>query len=123
MQSLVCSGCGTPIIEDTPAGLRRPCPRCGSLGRTENVSVAETIHVQEYLKTHTKHRDGGRKVVREVIEGDDYYRKTGKWNVMRRLIDRGKNWYEESFLDRDSGEIVHRNAEPLSKHRQKPREN
>jgi len=65
------------------------------------------VTTQVYLKTHSKHRDGGRMVVREVIEGDDYYRKTGQWTVMRRLIDRVNDWYEEIFRDRETGRVIH----------------
>ena len=74
-----------------------------------------------YIKTHAKHRDGGQKVVREVVEGDDYHRKTGKWNVMRRLIDRVNDWYEEIFQDRETGQIVHKTEERLTEHRHKPK--
>ena len=83
--------------------------------------MTETLSVSVYTKTHTKHRDGGPKVVREVIAGDDLHRKTGKWNIMHRLIDRTGDWYEETFHDRETGEVVHYKAEPLSEHRQKPK--
>ena len=115
-----CSECGIPI-EETASEPRRPCPQCGSLARTVHESVTETLGVRTYLKTRTKHREGGSKVVREVTEGDDYHRKTGKWNIMRRVIDRANNWYEEIFRNRGSGAIVHHTAEPLSDHRQKPK--
>ena len=38
--------------------------------------------------------------------------------VQPRIIDRANNWYEETFRDRDTGEIVppHK-AEPLTEHR------
>jgi hypothetical protein len=110
-----CSGCGELIFD--LAERRKPCLKCGSITRTVHVALTETMKAEVYLKTHTKHRDGGRKVVREVIEGDDYHRKTGKWNVMRRLIDRAGNWYEEIFHDPDTGEVVHHTAEPLTEHR------
>jgi hypothetical protein len=52
-----------------------------------NSTDSETLSAAVYLKTHSKHREGGRKVIREEIAGDDYHRKTGKWNIMHRLID------------------------------------
>jgi len=85
------------------------------------VSITETVSVSTYLKTRTKRREGGSKVVHEVTEGDDYHRKTGRWTIMRRVIDRANNWYEEIFHDRGSGAIIHHTAEPLSEHRQKPK--
>ena len=73
-----------------------------------------------YLKSHLKHRQGGKKVMREVIEGDDYHRNSGKWNLMRRVIDRATDWYEEIFRDRNTGAIIHKTEEPLTQHRHKP---
>jgi len=111
-----CSGCGRAVEETTPEK-RTPCLHCGSLARTAHVTVTETVSVTTYLKTRAKHRDGGTKVLRDITEGDDYHRKTGKWNLMRRVIDRANNWYEEIFRDRDSGAIVHHTAEPLTEHK------
>lgn len=80
-----CSQCGAPLPEDGPNVPRTACPHCGSTARTAHASISMNLTAQVYLKTHSKRRDGGRKIVREVIEGDDYYRKTGQWTVMRRL--------------------------------------
>ena len=73
------------------------------------------------MKTHSKHRDGGKKVIREVIAGDDYHRKTGRWSYIYRLIDRANNWYEERFLDHETGKIIHQKSESLTEHRHKPK--
>jgi hypothetical protein len=70
-----------------------------------------------YTKTRALHRESGHKVVREETTGDDFYRATGKWSVMRRLIDRINDWYEETFYDRDTGDILHQKAHRLSDHR------
>ena len=90
------------------------------MARTAHVSINEIISANVYLKTHSKHREGGRKVIRELIEGDDYYWKTGKWTIMQRLIDRANDWYEEHFRDRETGETLHTNAEPLTLPRHPP---
>ena len=58
-----------------------------------------------------------------MIEGDDYHRLTQKWNVMRRVFDRHDDWYEETFWDRETGEVLLKKAEPLSQHRSKPKSN
>jgi hypothetical protein len=114
-----CSGCGNTLhIQAQPAGSPRiPCPHCGSTARTAHVSASVRASTQVYLKSHAKYREGGRKVVREEISGDDLFRKSGRWSIMRRLIDRASDWYEETFHDRDTGQIIHRKAEPLSQHR------
>jgi hypothetical protein len=113
-----CSDCGMPVEAIEPPNVpRRPCLNCGSTARTAHVSVTETVSVQTYMKVHSKHRDGGRKVVREEISGDDFHRKTGRWSIMRRLIDRANDWYEEVFHNRDTGDVIHKKAERLSDHR------
>jgi hypothetical protein len=81
------------------------------------VLIEETITTEVYRKTRAKHRDGGARVVRDITGGDDYHRNTGRWNLMRRVIDRANNWYEETFRDRNNGEIVHHTAEPLTDHK------
>jgi hypothetical protein len=70
-----------------------------------------------YLKIRSLHREGGRKVVREETSGDDFHRATKKWNLMRRLIDRANDWYEETFRDRDTDKILYHQAHRLSEHR------
>ena len=40
-----CSDCGAEVPPDTPGAERRPCPDCGSLRRTHEVSASATITV------------------------------------------------------------------------------
>ena len=72
--------------------------------------------VTDHFKKRVKHREGGTKVLRDITDGEDYHRNTGKWNIMRRVIDRANNWYEETFRDPESGDIVHHTSEPLTEH-------
>jgi uncharacterized OB-fold protein len=116
MNGWVCSKCGAPINE--PDKLPRdPCPQCGATARTANVSVREEAHVEAYVKVHSKHRDGGPKVVREVVSGDVYFRKGRRWTVIYRLIDRANNWYEEKFFERQTMKVIRETSEPLTEHR------
>jgi hypothetical protein len=116
MRDWTCSGCGRRVVETSPEK-RTPCTQCGSLARTARVTWTETVTVTADLKTRAKHREDGTKVLRDITEGDDFHRDTGKWNLMRRVIDRANNWYEETFRDRTSGAIVHHTAEPLTEHK------
>jgi hypothetical protein len=118
-QNWTCSECGRRI-EETTAEKRTPCPQCGTMARTAHVTFTETV-TAVYIKTRAKHRDGGTKILREITEGDDFHRNTSKWNLMRRIIDRANNRYEEIFRDRESGEIVHHTAEPLTEHKKPKR--
>jgi hypothetical protein len=115
MSDWLCSECEKAM--DDEAGPRQPCPGCGSTRRTANVSVTESVRMSVRLLTKTtKHRDGGKRVVREVTEGDSYYRKTSQWNLMHRLIDWGNDWYHEIIEDGETGEVLHESSEPLSEH-------
>lgn len=85
------------------------------------MSLNAEARAEARMKMHSKHRDGGRKVVREVTSGDDFHRKSGRWTYIYRLIDRLNDWYEERFLDRETGKIIHQKAERLTDHRSKPK--
>jgi hypothetical protein len=115
-----CSGCGEAITDVCEP--RHPCAKCGSTARTAALTLVESVDLKDYTKTHWKHRESGRKVVLEVISGDDYHRTTGKWNVMHRRIDRKNDQYEETFRDRETGHVLHHNEEPLSMHRKAKRD-
>ena len=115
MTDATCSKCGARTFDEAPEK-GQPCPICGSMARTMNVASRLEIEPNLYIKTKSKHRDGGRKVVREETMGDDFYRAKGIWNVIHRLIDRAKDWYEETIRSKETGDIIHHCAEPLSKH-------
>jgi hypothetical protein len=81
------------------------------------VSIEEKINLEHHDKTRSKYRDGGPKVVRERTEGADFFRKTGKWSVVDRLIDWLRDRYTETIWDKETGQIIHHCDEPLSEHR------
>jgi hypothetical protein len=110
-----CTKCGKEL-PDEPAEKRKPCPNCGSTARSTGVTASISIARAVHLKTHSKHRDGSRKIVREEISGDDFHRQSGRWNLINRLIDRANDWYQETFRSEETGEIIHYTAEPLSNH-------
>lgn len=64
-----------------------------------------------------KHKDTTGKTLGESLSGDDLHRKTGKWVQKSRTIDHQNDWYEEVVTDPDTGQVLHRCAEPLSRHR------
>jgi hypothetical protein len=86
------------------------------MARTARETVAISSQTNIFMLTKAKHREGGRKVVREVTEGDSFFHKTGRWSVMRRLIDWGNGWYAEIFRDKETGELLHECSEPLREH-------
>ncbi|MCL5406738.1 MAG: hypothetical protein M1398_08505 [Deltaproteobacteria bacterium] len=72
-----------------------------------------TVHANVKMK----HKDATGKELAESVSGDDLHRKTGKWMEKSRTIDRKNDWYEETVTDPETGRVVHRCAEPLSRHR------
>lgn len=116
-QKWSCGDCGTELQVSADEQSRQLCPSCGSFRRTAHLLIQESLAIDDHLKIHAKHREGGKKIMREVIEGDDFHRNTKRWNVMRRIIDRTNNWYEEIFKDKVTGEVLHHTAEPLTEHK------
>ena len=112
----LCACCKTPVISDE----RCSCPQCGSTARF--LFASAVLASNSDVTCFSKRLSGNRRSSRQVIEGDDYHRKTQKWNGMRRVFDRANDRYEETFWDRDSGAVLLDKAEPLSQHRSKPKQ-
>ncbi len=68
-------------------------------------------------RTKRKLRKPRRKPYREEVTGYDHHRDTDTLRKIERTIDRERDWYSETVTDPETGEIVHRCEEPLSKHR------
>jgi len=112
------------------------CPTCktGTLVRTEARSDG---HPKYFSCGHTQYSiwleaelggfhanlgykaksQGKGKPYQEGRTGDDLYRKTGKWMILERIIDRARNWYKELVTDPETGKVVHHCEEPVSQHR------
>jgi hypothetical protein len=115
---VTCDQCSMSLDEgpNTPIESRKPCPTCGSLDRHVQVSVYDTARVKEKLQLKGRHAVGG-KPFTEQVHGDDLERKSGKWMILRRIIDRANDWYHELITDPETGTTVHECKEPLSQHR------
>jgi|SRR5439155_997782 len=116
-RTVTCGSCGIRI--DEPTDIRpeapEPCPGCGSKTRNAAISLFDTVEVHEQARVKAQHASGG-KASRELIAGDDLHRATGKWNHLRREIDRRGNRYVERITDPESGQIIRDVDEPLSDH-------
>ncbi len=95
---------------------RKPCPVCGSLSRHFEQKIEEGVPIHDCLDTKARHAESG-KSFKEIRVGDSLSRKTKKWMDYKRIIDRENDWYEETVIDPETGEVIHRCAQPLSKHR------
>lgn len=117
MEGIACTECGAPLDEppSLPTDQRKPCPNCGSMARTINVSVHETVTVRERIGMKARHGVSG-KPYAESVSGADLHRGSGKWMHLERVIDREKDEYKEVVKDPETGAVVHKCEEPLSKH-------
>ncbi|MBI1956302.1 MAG: hypothetical protein HYS38_07900 [Acidobacteria bacterium] len=117
MDTVRCGQCKTPLNEplQTPAESRIPCPGCGSTSRLFEKAHAETISFQGLLGM--KARKPGRKPFLEQISGASFSKNAKRWVQRFMRIDRCNNQYQEVVTDPETGTIIHKCEEPLSKHR------
>jgi len=111
-----CSDCGTLLDEskDTPE-LRAACPYCGSSRRTVHVAISESAVARDGIGMKAK-RPGERRPYVESRSVPSHSVRKGKLVHREQVIDRDNDLYYEKVTDYESGEIIHENEEPLSKH-------
>jgi hypothetical protein len=113
----LCAACGA-AIDEPPSTLpadRTPCPSCGSLARTFNVEIQETLTLREKIGLKHK-RPGHKKPIYESVSGDDLHRATGQWNKLTREIDRENNRYREVVVNPETNEVLRECDERLTEH-------
>lgn len=116
---IICDNCKQTLNESivSTASLDvPPCPSCGSRKRVICTYIQETVKIKEKVSGKTK-KQGIKKPTYEFVAGDDLHNKSGKWHTKKRIIDRDNDRYEEVVSDPETGKIIHRCDEPLSKHR------
>jgi len=116
-QIIVCSECGYEFNHESfgEVSTNPDCPSCGSTKYTIRVTIADPVSLFETIKL--KVRIPGRKPHYESVKGDNLHRDSGIWMKLTRVIDRAKNWYEETVINPDTGEVMHQTSEPLSQHK------
>jgi ribosomal protein S27E len=88
-----CRGCGATLIEtaeEKATDSRIPCPKCGDTRRIFNVSITEIVELHGDSAFAHK-RKGHKKPIAMGKHGDELTRRTGRWAVRTRLIDRENN--------------------------------
>lgn len=115
--SIHCVKCETEINE--PSSIkpedRKPCPTCGSTARLFKKKLEGTVSFHDSVKMKLKAAPTG-KTTMEQFSGDDLHKKSGRWMTKQRVIDREKDKYKEVVTDPETGKVIHRCDEPLSKH-------
>ena len=80
------------------------------------------VHIHEGVaignKNLFRHRSPGRANYDiQHIEGDSFYRDTGKWNWIRWVINRVGRRYQKRIIDGETREIIRDNDKPLPERR------
>jgi hypothetical protein len=119
---LQCQACGEwsaievadPVGEAPP-----PCPHCGSHDRIcKSVFVAsDEILTGEVVRIWTGKRDKKRPSIEIHQHANPQRNRGGRISICDRCFDRDNDLYSETVMMRDTGEMIHRVREPLSRHR------
>jgi phage FluMu protein Com len=116
-QSVHCAKCNALIDEPpkTKPQDRKPCPACGSTARLFKKKLEATLSFHDSVRMKLTNAATG-KTTLEQFSGDDLHRKSGKWMMKQRVIDREKDKYKEVVTDPETGKVVRHCEEPLTKH-------
>ena len=118
MDTLRCGQCRTPLDEplQTQTESRIPCPRCGSTSRLTEKAHAATISFRALLGMKAR-EPGRRKPFLEQFSGASFFWKAQRWVDRLMRFDKRNDQYQEVVTDPETGTIIHKCEEPLSKHR------
>ena len=108
-----CSNCKA-LLNEAPSK-QTPCPFCGSITALFELSINEGIVHHETIGMKARHGKGQKPFI-EQKSGSELYRKTGKYNDRSMIVDIENDLYTEIIKNPETGEIVHKCIEPLSKH-------
>jgi hypothetical protein len=98
-----------------PIESRIPCTSCGSMTRVYAQINDGSLPFHSELKYKAKRGSKGEAFIKGAI-GDTLHRILGRWMRLERVIDRENDAYKEKVADPRTGDVIHKNEEPLSKH-------
>ena len=108
-----CKHCGYDEVEDDC----KVCPKCNKSGFIHSVSCLDGINLSdEITKVAIKGPKIGRRRAHEYVTKVEDSHKHNCRVIVNREINRVEDTYLEEVKKKDTGEIVHRCEEPLSKH-------
>jgi predicted RNA-binding Zn-ribbon protein involved in translation (DUF1610 family) len=116
---VVCTDCGQ-VLDVAPNAAERapdPCPQCGSSKRTVNVAASGEARGRADLdmKATRPKPTGGKRLLRHIKTGMEFFRKTGEWHERNRDLDFENNRYREHIVN-ESGDVVRSVDEALTDH-------
>ena len=120
----ICANCRVEIDEppNLPEAHRKPCSKCGSIGRHLEILCQEALKVEDHLSRRFKHKDpsltGKEKVRLDEIIGEELNQGTERFVQKEWWIDRDHTppWYYEKITDLETGDVIRFCSEPLSEH-------
>lgn len=120
MTAVTCADC-RHAFADFEAALREadrpPCPECGGTERIAYVEASDSISVHESCALKGRPASGGRPFLLAVHDKLEWFRRSGRWHVVTRVVNRRDDQYHERIVDRETGSVVREVHEPLSQHR------
>lgn len=121
-QSISCTKCGHELPAEwiSKARVDQVCDNCGATEQKISLEITEYVALQINDSMKAKLKDENypskKKVRKEVFAGDDYRASKGDYVDKLRVIDRDNDLYIEKIIDKQTGEVIHHNEEPLSEH-------
>lgn len=109
---IYCENCGEKLLENN-----KICLNCGSKKRKIVLQVKEGVTFHDQIKEKGK-IESIKKPIKEFKVGDDFHKKSEKWNHREMYIDRENDDYKEIIKNKETGEIIHKCEEPLSEHKE-----
>lgn len=109
-----CPQCTEPMAASAVSGTSVRCPQC------EAVMSFKTLGAKVGASGHLLRRSrqpGRANFETQQVEGDSFYRATGRWHRLTRVIDRHQDRYYEHITDEETGIVMRHVDEPLSRHR------
>jgi hypothetical protein len=113
-EQVICTNCNFAIRSYEADKAALPCPNCASIEKTIILNIEDGIETFDLLET--KEKGEGKKPVREIKEGFEYFHKEKRFVLKERVIDREADNYFEKIQDPKTGELIHFTNHSLTKH-------
>jgi hypothetical protein len=118
--TVACGDCSEPLNENPSASLpeRQPCPKCGSLGRHFDVTLSETVTLDEYLVARHKRVDADRSLPEKGVvrsEAGTRVGRDGRRVHREALYDPYSDVASERVVDDETGDVIVDKVESMKK--------
>jgi hypothetical protein len=95
----------------------QPCPLCGHPYRTHGMVNSTTAKAYPDMEAKAIPPGRGRSRYFLLIKmGYEFFRKTRRWHLRERLVDRRGNRYREYIEDAETGEVIRDKDQRLDEH-------